>query len=52
MVFLKIDVVRNPLNCFSDNGMNNGILDFFDAEEEQNLPGNAGKSDAQLRTRV
>ena len=26
------------------------ILDFFDAEEERNLPGNAGKSDAQLRT--
>ena len=26
------------------------ILDFFDAEEEQNLPGNAGKSDAQFRT--
>ena len=57
MVFLKIDVVRNPLNCFSDYGMNNGserfsekILDFFDAEEERTLPGNAGKSDAQLRT--
>ena len=54
---MKIDVVRNPLNCFSDYGMNNGserfsekILDFFDAEEERNLPGNAGKSDAQLRT--
>ena len=27
------------------------ILDFFDAEEERTLPGNAGKSDAQLRTR-
>lgn len=25
-------------------------LDFFDAEEERNLPGNAGKSDAQFRT--
>ena len=26
------------------------VLDFFDAEEERTLPGNAGKSDAQLRT--
>ena len=26
------------------------ILDFFDAEEERNLPGNAGKSDAPFRT--
>ena len=25
-------------------------LDFFGVEEERNLPGNAGKSDAQLRT--
>ena len=25
-------------------------LDFFGAEEERNLPGNAGKSDAQFRT--
>ena len=54
---MKIDVVRNPLNCFSDYGMNNGserfsekILDFFDAEEERTLPENAGKSDAQFRT--
>ena len=28
MVFLKIDVVRNPLNCFSDYGMNNGSERF------------------------
>ena len=54
---MKIDVVRNPLNCFSDYGMNNGserfsekILDFFDAEEERNLPGNYGRSNTQLRT--
>ena len=26
------------------------ILDFFDAEEEQNLPGNYGRSNTQLRT--
>ena len=26
------------------------ILDFFDAEEERNLPGNYGRSNTQLRT--
>ena len=28
------------------------ILDFFDAEEERNLPGNYGRSNTQLRTGV
>ena len=39
--------------------MNNGserfsekkVFEFFDAEEERNLPENAGKSDTQLRTK-
>ena len=39
--------------------MNNGserfsekkVFEFFDAEEERNLPRNAGKSDTQLRTK-